>query len=126
MLERELLGRLLEFYSQCQIRGWCVIKNHGKEFLTIQSSELNFTHLPLNFSRYPRRCIISPRRSKANVEKLKSIIVSLDSSRLLSIESRYFRFILRLYAENGRCISEVSIWKFTLPWSDKLGGFGRS
>lgn len=126
MLERELLVRLSEFYSQCQIRGWCVIKNHGKNFLTIQSSELNFTHLPLNFSRYPRRCIVSPRLAKSNVEKINSILTSMDSSRLLSIESRRFRFILRLYSETGRSIMKFNIWKYTLPWSDKLGGFGRS
>lgn len=124
MTGSEFISRLSELYHQSSNRGWCVLKTYkNKQFITVQSSDLNFTHVSPIFTKLPRRSLISPRLSLKNIKKLEQLRSSMDSSRLLCIEPKFYGFKFKLISQFGKKVMVTRLRIFTIPWSDKLGGF---
>lgn len=123
MTVTELLGNLREFYLECSNRGWCKVRKiKGKDFYTLFSSETNFTHLPLNYGKFPERCMVSPRLSSLNIKKIERVSSALDSSRLVSVTPRNNKFIIQIFLSSGKCIFKESLrlYSFRGFFPDKI------
>lgn len=119
----ELFSRLREFYSQCSNRGWCrIINQEGKDFLTILSSETNFTQLPLNFCKYPTESLVSPKLSLENIKKLDRIISANDSSRVATLNQHGKVLIIRILNGKGGVIAEEKVKLYTIRTFPKSTG----
>lgn len=130
MTGSEFITRLTELYHQCSNRGWCVLKTYqNKQFITVQSSDLNFTHISPIYYPLPKRSLVSPSLSRKNLWKLDKLRTSMDSSRLLCFGRTSYGFKFKLLSQNGRKLMTVRLRVYTMLWSDRLGGFrfkGRS
>lgn len=105
---------LKSLYQQCENRGWSEVSHKDKnDFLTVQSSDTNFTHVPKLFTRLPDCCLVSPFLSHKNLKILNVIESEFDSSRLVSITStkKYLQFYI--YGYNGNIIRHSKIKKYT-------------
>ena len=125
MTAYELLGNLREFYLECSHRGWCkVITYDNKDFISLYSSETNFTHLPQNFGKYPEKCWVSPKLAGINIKKIEKVLSGFDSSRLVSLEPRRTHFRIVISDANGKTllIEKIRYYslKFNLPFIVKL------
>lgn len=130
MTGSEFITRLTELYHQCSNRGWCVLKTYpNKQFITVQSSDLNFTHISPIYFPLPRRSLVSPSLSRKNILKLEKLRSSMDSSRLLCFKKTLYGFKFELISQDGRKLMTIRLKLYTILWNDKLGGFqfkGRS
>lgn len=110
----ELLGNLREFYLECSNRGWCKVdKKKGKDFLTLYSSETNFTHLPLNYGNFPERVWVSPKLSGVNLKKIELILSSFDSTRIVSLSPSHNGLRFKIITPDGKVIFKEKIRLYT-------------
>ena len=116
MTTKDLIYHLIEFYQQCSNRGWCKVKTEKGEFVTVYSSETNFTHLPLVFGRLPKKCIISPKLALKNIGILKSLLLEFDSQRLISVTPKWFTYEIRITGQRGEVIKSFRIRRYTSIW----------
>lgn len=114
MTQIDEILHLKALYQQCENRGWSEVSHKDKnDFLTIQSSEINFTHVPKLYSRLPECCLVSPFLSHRNLKILDLVESEFDSSRLVSMTStkKYLQFYI--YDYNGYTIKHVRLKKYT-------------
>ena len=124
MILSELLNNIREFYTQCSNRGWCIVeKFEGRDFLTLYSSDTKFTHLPFNFGKFPKKCIVSPKLSSTNIKKIEKITSSFDSTRLISILPAHNKFKITITSLDGTLVYKDIIKLYTSRVPKKFKGF---
>lgn len=116
MIERDLVDALIEFYEQCQYRGWCQVKSEKGGFLTIRSSDTNFTHVQPIFGTLPEKVLVSPRLSAKNVKLLKGLVKEFDRLRLITITPYRFYYRVRITLGNGKIVRKFRIKRYTVRW----------
>ena len=110
-----------EFYRECSNRGFCkVISEEGKDFLTLFSSDTNFTHYQRIFAKFPEKVWVSPRLSRKNMDKLERLQTELDSSRLTSIIMRRNRIIVEIRDIYGELVTRERMKLYTIKCFSKF------
>ena len=89
-----------------------------KDFLTLRSSDTNFTHTAPIFGRLPKKCLVSPRLSSRNIKLLKELITEFDRLRLVTIAPKYNSYNVQITLASGKVIRKMKIRRYTCKWGD--------
>jgi len=116
VIERDLIDELIQFYEQCSNRGWCRVTKGKGDFLTLQSSDTNFTHLPMIYGKFPKVCLVSPKLAIKNIRILKSLTTEFDRLRLVTIVPKRWHYHIQITVGNGDIIKKFRIRRYTVRW----------
>jgi len=97
----DYIDHLTKFYQLSSNRGWCFVNIEKGNFLTLKSSETNFTHHPFIFFKMPKLCLISPKLADENLRKLRILRSEFDSLKMFGF-TRFGKYLkIKLYCEDG-------------------------
>ena len=85
-------------------------------FMTIKSSDTNFTHVSPIYGKLPKKCLVSPKLASKNIKLLKSLITEFDRLRLITITPKRFWYDIQITLESGAVIKKYKLRRYTIKW----------